>query len=350
MPLAPAADREYDPPHAFADGIAVIDGGKMDCFVPTGYVQYAEQQIPNYWAYARRFTLADRFFSSEYGPTCIEHFFTFAAQSDRFVDCARPGQFGKGNREFCDDPLETAYSFPMLSTEDRRRVFSYENAGPDGAAKVKNFYRLRWPCTDVKVLPDLLKAAHVSWKEYRGETSWIQPLREIRHVRFSSMYDHVVKERRFLKDVRAGTLPKVSWLTPEVPVSDHPPGSICAGENWTVRTMNALMHSRYWDSTAVFLTWDDFGGFYDHVPPPHEDLYGLGPRVPLLVISPWAKEGFIDHDTTEFSSVLRFIERLFGLPSLTHRDAQTSDLMSAFDFKDPPRAPLILSPRTCPSA
>ena len=97
----------------------------------------------------------------------------------------------------------------------------------------------------------------------------------------------------------------------------------------------------------MILTWDDFGGFYDHVPPPHLDLYGLGPRVPAIVISPWARRSFVDHDTSEFSSVLKLAERLWGLRSLGPRDEQTNDLLEGFDFTQRPIPPLILHPRNC---
>ena len=110
-PLERAPDRGFAAGHSFTDGITAIDGGKMDCFADVGYFQYGEDQIPNYWAYARRYTLPDRFFSSIYGPTGIEHLWTFAAQSDRFVDHGRPGQMGIGRRQFCDDPLEPDFSF-----------------------------------------------------------------------------------------------------------------------------------------------------------------------------------------------------------------------------------------------
>jgi phospholipase C len=348
VPLGQATDMVGDLPHSFADGIEVIDGGKMDCFRDAAYVQYQEQDIPNYWAYARRFVLADDFFSSEYGPTCVEHFFNYAAQSDRFVDCARPGQFGLKQREFCDDPFEVAYSFARMKKEERDQIFHLEEQGPTGAAAVKTHYRLRFPCTDIRVLPDLLQAKGITWKEYRGNTTWVQPLREIRHVRFSSMYRNVVPNTRFLTDIQAGQLPQVSWLTPPVPLSDHPPHSICRGENWLVDTLNALMRSKYWSSTAVVVTWDDFGGFFDHVPPPHLDLYGLGPRVPAIVISPFAKQGLVDHDQMDFASVMKFIETIFDLPSLTGRDAQANDMMSAFNFRGAPQPPLLLTQRTCP--
>ena len=103
-----------------------------------------------------------------------------------------------------------------------------------------------------------------------------------------------------------------------------------------------------WSSTAIFLTWDDFGGFYDHVAPPQVDLFGLGFRVPMLVISPYARRGYIDHRTEEFSSVLRFIERDFSLPAMTRRDAATPDMAADFDFHQPPRPPDPLPQTPCP--
>jgi phospholipase C len=347
--LGHAKDVEQDLPHHFADGIAAIDGGKMDCFQDEGYVQYDQSDIPNYWRYAQRFVLADNFFSSEYGPTCVEHFFTFAAQSDRFVDCARPGQFGLGRRDYCDDPFELAKAFPKMSDTEQKQVFDLEEQGAAGAAAVSQEYRLRWPCSRARVLPDLLAARGITWREYRGNTSWVQPLSEVQHVRFSPMYRNVVPNTRFLPDLEGGRLPQVSWLTPPMELSDHPPHSICAGENWFVDTMNALMRSKYWSSTAVVVAWDDFGGFYDHVSPPHPDIYGFGPRVPALVISPWAKQRMIDHQEMDFASVLRLIETIFHLPPMTQRDAQASDMLSAFDFRGAPRPPLLLSERSCPT-
>jgi len=348
-PLGRAKDRTPDAGHSFADGITVIDGGKMDCFAPDGYVQYHRADIPNYWRYASHFALADRFFSSIYGPTGVEHLWTFASQSDRFVDHERPGQFGTGRREFCDDPTELAFSLPLLDRAGQEQLYQLENQGASGAAQVERYYRPRWPCTNVPVLPDNLDAAGVSWKEYRGANEWVQPLRMVKHVRFSSMYHNVVTPEDFLHDLIAGTLPSVSWLTPPFAQSDHPPTSLCLGENWTVQYLNALMQSKYWKSTAVVLTWDDFGGFYDHVAPPHVDLYGDGPRVPAIVISPYSRPGFVDDTTLEFASVLRFIETIFDVPPLTSRDANADDMLEAFDFSQPPIRPLILKPRSCPA-
>jgi phospholipase C len=349
VPLEKAPDRGFAAGHSFTDGVRVIDGGKMDCFDDVGYSQFREKQIPNYWAYARKFTLADEFFSSIYGPTGIEHLWTFASQSDRFVDHGRPGQLGIGKRQLCDDPLEKAFSFRHLSRDDEEKVYQLENEGESGANQIPQYWEARWPCTDVAVLPDRLDEAGISWKEYRGENEWVQPLRMVRHVRFSDMWNNVVDSDDFVPDVNSGHLPAVSWLTPPFPLSDHPPQSVCRGENWTVTMINAIMNSPEWDSTAIVLTWDDFGGFYDHVPPPHVDMYGLGPRVPAIIISPWAKPGYVDGTTYEFASVLRFIETVFDVPPLTSRDANASDMLGAFDFTQRPLDPLVLHQRDCPA-
>ena len=132
--------------------------------------------------------------------------------------------------------------------------------------------------------------------------------------------------------------------------------NVCEGENWTVEYLNAVMRSEYWPSTAIVIVWDDFGGFYDHVVPPHYDVMGLGPRTPALIISPWTKPGdnpdggSIDSTVYEFSSVLRFIENLHGLKPMTERDRQADPLSGAFDFTQEPRLdPLILPPRDCPT-
>jgi phospholipase C len=134
--------------------------------------------------------------------------------------------------------------------------------------------------------------------------------------------------------VRAERLREVSWVIPPTGFNDHPGAgtSVCKSENWAVEYINAIMRSRYWKNTAIFMTWDDFGGFYDHVPPPHYDVMGLGPRVPMLIISPYAKKGYVDHTTYELSSVVRFIEDVFDLGRLSERDRRSSNMFGAFDF------------------
>lgn len=347
------------PDHSFTAAFLAINGGRMNCFSRLAggfqlqsYVQYHPDQVANYFALAKHYVLADRFFSSSYGPTGIEHLYTIAAQSDRFTDHERetpPGQFGTNGipREYCDDPTERAWSFRKLRPREEDIAYELEERG-EGQTLIQRFWTLRRPCINVRTLPDLLEERGVSWKYYRGDHDYVAPMRWIRHIRFGPMWQKVVTDEAFWRDVRRGDLPAVSWLIPPVEESEHPPqGDLCRGQNWTVRVMNALQRSPQWDATAVVLTWDDFGGFYDHVPPPHLDLYGLGPRVPALVLSPWARSGYIERETLEFSSVLKLIERIFDLPALTDRDARANDLLDAFDFDQEPLEPLILEEQDC---
>lgn len=357
VPLQRAANQAGSPLHSFSAGITAINGGEMNCFDQLqdgtnleGYVQYQKEDIPNYWSYAKHFVLADRFFSSVYGPTTVEHLWTLAGQSDRFVDVEREDQGGLGKPgEFCRDEMELMKSFRKLTKEEARLAFKFEEAS-NVAELAERFWINRWPCTDIKILPDLLEERDISWKYYKGGTRHQKAIKMIRHVRFGPMWKKVVENSQFDKDVRRGRLPEVSWLIPPRYLNEHPPHGICQGENWTVRRLNLLMRSDYWDTTAVFLTWDDFGGFYDHVPPPHVDLYGMGPRVPALVISPWAKKGHIDHRTYDFSSILRTIEELYGLPSLGERDALAKPMWNSFDFTQKPLDPLPLKRRWCGGA
>jgi hypothetical protein len=120
------------------------------------------------------------------------------------------------------------------------------------------------------------------------------------------------------------------------------------GENWTVQQLNALMQSSLWSSTAVFLTWDDFGGFYDHVPPPRQDYISYGPRVPTIVISPYARPHFVDHNLYDFASILRYVEDKFGLASVGSYDRVAHSIGDALDPTQQPLPPLILHTRTCP--
>ena len=159
----------------------------------------------------------------------------------------------------------------------------------------------------------------------------------------------------FIADAGSPSLASVIWLNPPGPDDEHPLNSVCAGENWTVQQINAIMAGPNWNSTAIFIAWDDFGGFFDHVPPPTtEDLYGYSIRVPFIIVSPYSKQtvygqqGYITHTPYEFSSVLRFMEDRFNVAPLTERDATANDILDAFDFTQPPLPPIMLQQRTCP--
>jgi phospholipase C len=182
-------------------------------------------------------------------------------------------------------------------------------------------------------------------------------LQAIEHIRRGPLWNKVQDPERFIEDVDRGKLPQVSWLIPPEGWNEHPGAgqSVCEGENWTVRQVNAVMESKYWKNTVIVIVWDDFGGFYDPVVPPRYDIMGLGPRTPALIISPWTKRGdnpdggYIDSTEYEFSSVLKFIEDLHGLEPMTDRDANANSIANALDFTQPPRLePLILEERLGP--
>jgi phospholipase C len=149
-----------------------------------------------------------------------------------------------------------------------------------------------------------------------------------------------------VQHLREDRLPPVTWVTPRFEVSEHPEYSFCWGEHWTTQVLNAVMESPLWKETAVFITWDDYGGFYDHLPPPQVDVYGFGIRSPMLVISPYAKHGHVSHERSEFSSVVRFVEDNWGLPQLAERDRLATPLFDSFDFDQRPRPP---DPRPLPT-
>lgn len=341
IPLRRTPDRLLlDVGHAGAAASLAVDNGKMDGFdllpgaVQNGQdmadTQFHGSDIPNYWTYARTFTLDDHFFSTIMGPSFPNHLITVAATSGNTIDNPR-GQLV--HAWGCDGGKES--------------VVSGINA--DGKRFVTH------PCFDFQTFPDLFQKYHVSWKyyapaQYRSGYVW-NALDAIRHIRFGPLWKtNVVRDTSFVHDVASGHLPAVSWLVTNARDSDHPPASICLGEDWTVRQINAVMQSRYWKDTAIFLTWDDFGGFYDHVAPPRLDYISLGPRVPTLVISPYARPHFIDSKELEFDSFSRFIEQDFHLPSLTDRDRRAPSMLSSFDFQQKPVPPLILKPRTCPKS
>jgi phospholipase C len=370
VPLKPCYDQQpHDITHGFAAGLYAIDGGKMDGFDIigdgrdlTGYTTCSRSQIPNYWRYADRFVLADHFFTSMFGPTYPEHLYTVAAQSNGIMDnkstLNQPGFLCDGTSQYSPHFPLTSMSQPQL-----RNAYNLEDTIaqqiPDKLVNLLNYTAPIRNCFNVPVLPDELTKAGISWKYYNERNHWMNALEAVRHVRYGPEWKNVVSPDDFVTDVQHHRLPQVSWLVPPSQYNEHPGEhtiSICAGENWTVEQMNALMHSPYWKSTVVVIVWDDFGGFYDPVVPPHYDIMGLGPRTPALIISPYDRRGsnpdggFVDHTDYEFSSVLRFIELLFKLPAMTERDKQANPLVGALDFRNPPDLkPLVLPYRTdCP--
>jgi phospholipase C len=309
LPAAPDP-MPHDLSHTGPRAVAAIDGGKMDNFDPLGEVQYKPSDIPVYWAYAKRYGLGADFFTSVAGSSTPNHIAMVAAQSG--------GEYYTAAQLGCQAPVNDV----LLQRSSQTGRESY---GP--------------PCYDIASIPQELAAAGLTWKFYGRNDIWDAPL-YIRPIATTPRDSSA----QILTDVKNGNLPNVSFVTPNTGApSDHPPFAVQPAQNFVSSIVNAIMRSNYWSSSAIFLTWDDFGGFYDHVPPPQVDGVGLGPRVPLLVISPYARRGYISYRRGEFASFDKFIEENFGLPSLGARDSLsgTSDLMDFFNFSQTPTPALI---------
>src|SRR5215471_2022070 len=373
-PCARAPDKtSHDMCHGHDCGLVDWNGGAMNGWSNAGgsdtgdnlvYAQYGEHDIPNYWAYARRFTLGDHFFANMIGPSLPGHMFTVAAQAGWAVGNPPtdlpfkvtgfpPRFYGPHPYWGCDEwPGDTV---PILR---------------GGVTPASVF-----PCFSIPSVPDVLPAG-VDWRFYGTNfdglfTEIWSPFDAIGRIRNQpAKWGRVVNVTQLSDDIRNHALPAVSWLVDQDQFSEHPHvtipgldiplGGICDGENWTVAFVNQLMQSEYWSDTAIIFTMDDFGGWWDHIPPPRQyggtasAPYGLGFRLPLLVISPYAKPGFIFKEISEQASIARFIERVFGSTGTLSQldpaaqDGQANDLFGAFDFGQVPLAPLVLTPRLCP--
>lgn len=298
-----------------ACGLQAYDNGKMNGFViasgsnlTMGY--FNPQLIADYWDYASQFVLLDNFYTSVMAPSLPNHLYLIAGQSGGLVVNAGLGDTGGG-------------------------VISFNSSTVYG----NTFY--------FKTIMDELDASHRSWKYYAGGHSNLSnwnPLPAFASFNANkTRMMNLADPAQFSKDVASNKLASVVWITPETDLtSEHPPYDIIVGGNAVVSILNTIMKSHYWNSTAVFVTWDDWGGWYDHVPPPQVDQYGYGFRVPCLIISPYARQGLVDNTQSDFTSILKFIETVYSLQPLTARDAAANDLTEAFNFSQAPRAHLLL--------
>jgi len=262
---------------------------------------YDWHEIPNYWEYARRFTLCDAFFSSLAGPSEPNHLYTVAAKSGGLVN--NPGRGVAGE--------DGVYTFPTL-------------------AELLQNSKHTWRYYDEKKNPK----AHSLWNPLPGFKAF---------AKSPELMSHLVSLSEFYDDAKADRLPEVCWIVPTAADSEHPPADSARGMWHVTELVNAVMQSPAWKDTVIIVTWDDFGGFYDHVVPPQVDKYGYGPRVPALVISPWAKPGVISHVHYDFTSPLKLIEDHFGLDPLADRDRAANNMLDCFDFKQKPNAPEVIT-------
>ncbi|MDP9295924.1 MAG: hypothetical protein M3O88_04400 [Actinomycetota bacterium] len=337
-PLTRGTDgRAHDIPHCYVCSLSAWDQGKMDGFNQTiyanrwAYTQLHKDQLPNYWHWAQQNVLADNFFSSAQGPSFPNHLYSIAATSGGAHDNPRriPGITHGSNTFGCDAP--------------KTQKVAVDSGGTT---------RMVAPCFNFTTEGDLLNRRKIPWAYYAATEqqkgyiwSAYSALRRYRNDP-ANWNQHIFPVDNVVQDIKANRLPPVTWITPRFELSEHPEYNFCYGENWSTKVIDAIMNSSMWKNTAIFLTWDDYGGFYDHVPPPQVDGFGFGLRVPLLVLSPYAKRGVVDHHLGEFSSVLRFVEENWHLTQLTHRDRNATDMSYDFNFHQQPRPPDPLPLRT----
>jgi phospholipase C len=288
-----------------------------------GYAPHVE--VKPYFAMAEQYGFADRMFQSNQGPSFPAHLYLLSGTSEisphsQLLAAENPrtadGRFTGG----CDSPRGSLVA--LIDPKGRENKATY-------------------PCFGPPALPELIAEKSLSWRYYgfhQRAGIWNAP-DAIRSIRNSPEFrtDDVTPSRRILSDIGQGHLANVSWVTPTSAASDHAGGTDGSGPSWVASVVNAVGESQYWNDTVVFVVWDDWGGWYDHVRPPMYNSYELGFRVPLIVISRYAKKGFVSHRLYEFGSILKFIEVHFALGSLGTTDARSDDLSDFFDYNQAPR-------------
>lgn len=314
------------------DGTGRLPGTKcrMDAFDKEGafggpknpqYVYVPHNESRPYWDMAHEWVLADNMFQSQLDESFVAHQYIIAAQAAWSVNLPS-GAWG------CQGE-----AYDKISTVTTSR-------GVDGP-KIK-------PCYDYVTLGDELDKAHLSWRFYAaaygsassGDGSFWSSYQAVDHIYNGPDWKNVISPNwKFITDVRHGKLANFTWITPVCDDSDHVNCAGGFGPSWVAALVNTVGKSKFWDSTAIFVQWDDWGGLYDPVKPPYKNRDSLGFRVPLLVISPYAKHGRVSHVEYETASVLRFAEDLWGLDQMAAADKRAnSPATDCFDFSQSPRA------------
>jgi phospholipase C len=373
-PYHTASQLQQGGPHAQKHSDADVNGGRMDGFIRTvidgpqscadkrddaacasylgpqgqpDVMSYmTEREIPNYWTYAKEFVLQDHMFAPADSWTLPAHLFLVSAWAAR-----------------CEDPRDPMSCVSDLGLDEELQIMKAREDVPI------------WAWTDITYL---LHEQGVSWSYYVGDdTCFYSPCprdktgqRTVMHqmplpwfttVRQTHQVRNVRGHSEYYESAAEGSLPSVSWVMPYNGVGEHPDNDepVWKGMRHVTRIVNAAMRGPDWDETAIFITWDDWGGFYDHVEPPRVDLNGYGIRVPGITISPWARSGTIDSQTLSFDAYLRLIEDLFldgqrldpetmsrpdSRPTVREEIGILGNLLLEFDFTQDPLPPLILDP------
>ncbi|MDE1855540.1 MAG: hypothetical protein KGH57_04475 [Candidatus Micrarchaeota archaeon] len=323
-----------DFPHAYPNMVIDKNGGKMDGFITeaqgcksaVGY--FDNRTIPYYWDYAKNFVLSDNTFQSVSSYSPANHWALIAALSPiaGFLSGA---------------PLN------LSSPLGLRRAYVHE-------------------ASSIPTLTDLMTGSNKTWKYYDKKIplglfnrsfdngsvlDFWNPFEAVNASYTARLNSHFVLRGKIFSDINSSSLPNVSYVIPSAPISDHAPANITWGMWWVASIVNSVGRSKYWNSTVIIVTWDDFGGWYDGVFPPVINAstdgingtiaIGAGPRVPLLIISPYARRGYVDHTLYTFSSIMKLIETTFNITSLNVRDKTANDMLGALNFSQKPLAPLI---------
>lgn len=370
-------DENQGGPHNFEDALANINGGKMDGFIrqwfkrrppycsenpstpvcherskSPGVVGYHDdREIPNYWAYAKRFVLQDRLFASNLGWSQPSHLYMVSGWS---AECTPPTEVDN-----CETQLSWADKDPVSGTPSyawtdityllHKHGVSWRYYVEPGTTMECDSEEAPRPCAPQPLLVSAAEGTPEIWN----------PLPDFATVQENNQLGNIQSTDRFFKAAAKGELAAVTWVVPGYENSEHPPALVSKGQAWVTKVVNTVMKGPDWESSAIFISWDDWGGFYDHVVPVKVDAAGYGLRVPGLVVSPYAKRGFIDHQTLSFDAYLKLIEDIFlkgerldpatldrpdDRPTVRETVPQLGNLLKSFDFSQRPQPPLILPP------
>jgi phospholipase C len=313
----PIGDRPIDDlDHSMRTYELQYNNGKMDGFIyalnqrnqngklAMGY--YDDNDLPYYWNLADEYVLFDRFFSSDHGGSFANHMYWVSAT---------PGV----NRATATGYADVPTIFDRLEERGISWKFYVQNYDPQITYRTLSRYS----------------------GNRTSQVIWVPLLNIDRFIDDPKLSSHIVDLSEYFVDLENGTLPAVAYIVPSG-ASEHPPGSLRSGQKFVKSLIQGLMRSSLWETSAFLLIYDDWGGWYDHVPPPQVDANGFGMRVPGILVSAYARRGYIDSTELDFTSVIKFIQENWNLESLAERDANANSFMAAFDFTQPPRQPFFI--------
>lgn len=333
--------------HGWVASHVALDNGKMDGFVEdatppqnnSGWSTmsyYNNATIPYYWELAENYTLLDHLFASSLASSQPNHWDEIAAQTP--YEILEPGQcHQKSPPNYTIEPPE--FCFGAVTSIGEQYLTNASN---------------------LTTMPERLESRNISWKYYSAVPlaatfnaalsngsafiSW-SPLMSQPNTYNAMMRPHMALTNQIIVDINDGQLPSVSWVSPPVALSEHPPANITIGSWYVTDVVDNVMQSKYWNSTVIIVMWDNYGSYFDTVPPPQVDPDGLSFRVPGIVISPYAKHNYVNHNTYCFGSTLKLMELIYNISNLTARDGPNSvcgNLLSSFDFNQQPQPPHII--------